>query len=101
MSLATIMEQEARLFILEQLAAERDGRGTAQRLKPLLRELLAINRPIEWVETQIAFLREMGAVVARSSAAAVTIVEITDIGREHLSRAQPIAGVKAAPPQDY
>ena len=47
MSLATIIEQEARLFILQQLAAERDGRGTSQRLKPLLREVLAINRPIE------------------------------------------------------
>ncbi|MCB1537123.1 MAG: hypothetical protein KDJ44_21045 [Rhodoblastus sp.] len=96
MSLATIIEQEARLFILQQLAAERDGRGTSQRLKPLLREVLAINRPIEWVETQVAFLREMGAVQVRATAA-VTIVEITDVGREHLSRAQPIAGVKPAP----
>lgn len=96
MNLASIIEQEARLFILQQLAAERDGRGTAQRLKPLLREMLAINRPIEWVETQIGFLREMGAVMVRATAA-VTIVEITDIGREHLSRAAPIVGVKPAP----
>ncbi|MFT4099117.1 MAG: hypothetical protein QM651_18500 [Rhodoblastus sp.] len=96
MSLATIMEQEARLFILQQLASERDGRGTAARLKPLLRDLLAINRPIEWVETQVAFLREMGAIVAHPTSV-VTVIEITDVGREHLSRALPIAGVKPAP----
>ncbi len=100
MSLATIMEQEARLFILQQLAEERDGRGTAQRLKPLLRDILAINRPIEWVEAQIRFLREMGAVMVRTTSA-VIIVEITEIGREHLSRAAPIAGVKAAPAPEF
>lgn len=91
--MSTILEQEARLFILQQLAEERDGRGTALRLQPALRDLLAINRPREWVETQFVWLRDMGAVLLRAGGA-LPIYEITEVGRAHLNGDAPIIGVK-------
>ncbi len=95
MSMAQIIEQEARLFILEQLEAERDGRSTAERLRHSLRELRIINKPIEWVRTQLIWLSDMGAVVVLTSRPAM-IVEITEAGRAHLDRSEPILGVKRA-----
>lgn len=93
MSLARIIEEEARLFILQELAAERDGRSTAERLRFSLREVRAIRKPLEWVEVQLNFLTDLEA-VAIVLTAPVMIVEIRAAGRAHLDRSEPIPGVK-------
>lgn len=89
-------QQDARLAMLAELARQRDETLNSLNLARVV-EALGIRRPREWVETQLAFLEQMGAVELRTSdlpgLGEVTVATLLSVGRNHVERRAPIAGV--------
>jgi len=88
-------EQEARLRILLELAEEPDRRMAVARLRDVLRERWAINRSQGWIDLQIAYLRELGAVTL-VAVGELRVAVLAERGREHLEKVTPLPGVREA-----
>lgn len=95
MSFASVVRAEARLRILQALARE-----SARSLNSeLLRAELAtwgINKPRDWVNDELRFLADMGAIVI-AEAGDLRIATLAAKGEEHILRARVIEGVKPPP----
>lgn len=85
------MAEDARLFILKELAAQTDGQLNVLTMQRRLDGLYGINRSREWVETQMRKLAELGAIDLASGA--MVIGRINRTGRDHLAQRSTIAGV--------
>ncbi len=89
-------QEDARLAILAELARQRDETLNVLNLGRVI-DALGIRRPREWVETQLTWLADMGAVSLRSSdmpgLGIVIVATLTRAGRDHVERRSPISGV--------
>lgn len=85
------LAQDARLFVLKELAAQTDGRLNIILLQRLLEQRYGINRAREWVETQMRKLAELEAISLLDSTLAIG--QITRAGRDHLAGRSIVAGI--------
>lgn len=89
-------QEDARLAILAELAAQRDASLNSLSIARLI-DTLVPRRPIEWVETQLDWLDAMNAVNLQRSdmpgLGRVTIATITRTGRDHVECRSLICGV--------
>ena len=87
---------DARLAILAELARQADGTLSNRVLAPMV-ELLVPRRPAAWVDAQLVWLGEMGAVRLTQHDIAgvgwVIIATLTRTGRDHVERRAAIPGV--------
>ncbi len=90
--MATLMEEEARLAILKELAKEDNNAISSARMQIYLLTQLLIDKPREWVEAQYAFLKDMGAVTI-VQADTVKIARLAKRGELHLQNLISIPGV--------
>lgn len=99
MSFASILQEDARLRILQALAQQTDHRLSDIMLGHAL-DAWGIRRSRDYVRTQLRGLAEVGAVVIREDSDAVMVAEITPLGRDHVLRRGIIDGVKRPEPGD-
>lgn len=92
MIMEKLMEQEARLAILKELAKEDNQAISSARMQVYLLTRLLIDKPREWVEEQFVFLRDMGAVTI-VQADTVKIARLAERGEFHLQGLISIPGV--------
>ncbi len=90
--MATLMEEEARLAILKELAKEDNNAISSARMQIYLLTQLLIDKPREWVEAQYTFLKDMGAVTI-VQADSVKIARLSQRGSMHLQNLISIPGV--------
>jgi hypothetical protein len=84
MSMADVQRREARLIILRFLGDEVNRTLTSSALTIQLNEMFLFNKDRSWVEQEIAYLAEMGAVKV-TSAGTVKIARLMPHGARHLS----------------
>lgn len=99
MSLATIIEQEARLVVLRTLAEQSDLRLNSSLLRDDLAERWAINRTREWLHVQLAYLADIGAVTL-TQVGSVRIATLTARGLDHVEHRVVLDGVKRPSPPE-
>lgn len=90
--MASLMEEEARLAILKELAKEDNNAISSARMQIYLLTHLLIDKPREWVEAQYMFLKDMGAVTI-VQADTVKIARLAKRGELHLQNLISIPGV--------
>lgn len=95
MDYARILREDARLRLLQALEAQPDGRLNDAMLRLVLASA-AIDRGRDWVVQELRWLEMMGA-IRLIAAGEVLVAELTERGARHLSRAEPIEGVRRAP----
>jgi len=97
MSMGDVLREHARAHILNTLA----GQPALRLNSPLLRDELAarwaINRPLDWIHAELAWLADMGA-VRTLAVGEIVIAEITTRGLDHVERRRLIEGVKRPGP---
>lgn len=86
------IEEDARLIILKELAAQSDGRANETILTHAL-DAFGHNRSRDWVRTQLNKLEELGA-VRNTTVGSVIVSQITERGVEHVLRRTRIEGIK-------
>lgn len=84
MSMDAVQRREARLIILKFLAEESNRTLTSSALTIRMNELFLMNRPRAWVEQEMAYLEEYGA-VKLTTAGTVKIARLLPHGARHLS----------------
>ncbi len=99
MSLAKIIEEEARLVILRTLAEQSDQRLNSSLLQADLAERWAINRSRDWVHLQLGELANLGALTL-VDAGSVRIATLTQRGLDHVERRMLLPGVKKTSPPE-
>lgn len=92
MSAIEVQRQHARLAILRGLSEQPDQRWNAVQLREDLELRWAINKPREWVNDELRWLAEMGAVTLYEQAG-VLIAMLAQKGLDHLSGRISISGV--------
>jgi hypothetical protein len=97
MSMDTIMREEARLIMLRALDAQPDGRLNSELLRRSL-ETFGIAKARDWVEDELGWLQQMGA-VSLMQAGSVAVAALTAKGRDHVERRIVIRGVKRPSPE--
>jgi len=100
MSLATIMEQEARLVVLRTLAEQPDQRLNSSLLQADLAERWGMNRSREWVHVQLGFLANDVSAVTLTQMGSVWIAALTARGLDHVERRTVLPGVKRPSPPE-
>lgn len=90
--------EDARLFVIEELARQRDGSLNDMSLTRVL-DALGIRRSREWLQTQLIKMEELGAVNLRR-VASITVATITTAGRDHVERRSAIAGISRPSDED-
>lgn len=95
-SLAALIEADARLAILAELAAQRDATLSALVLQRVV-EVVGVRRSQGWIETQLLALADLGAVTLRNAEmpgfGTVSVASLTRAGRDHVERRGRISGV--------
>lgn len=90
--------QDVRLAILAELARQNDGSLNALNITRMV-DAMAVRRPREWVEMQLRWLADMGAVALRTIELAglgkVVVATVTAIGRDHVEQRIAIPGISA------
>ena len=89
---AAYIEEDARLVILRELAAQANNTLNESTAQDVL-ELWGHTRSREWVRTQIRKLAELGA-VRLSDRSEFLVFELTQAGMDHVSRRSVIDGIK-------
>lgn len=89
--LADAVAADARLFILQELQEQTDGRLSAMVLKRVL-DLRAIRRDSDWIVTQLRKLDDLGA-IDLSMAGDLPVATITSAGRNHVEQRSVLEGV--------
>lgn len=87
-----IVREEARLIILKALGEQENETLSSSMIEDIL-PAFAIRQERAWIHQQMAYLRDMGAIVLRD-AGTVKIGTLTNLGRRHLDRDTTIEGVK-------
>ena len=85
------LRADARLFILETLSRQIDGRLNDSGLTKML-DSFGWRRTRDWVRTQIRALSELGAVEVEAGEGFV-IARLTEIGRNHVDQRSLLEGV--------
>lgn len=85
------MEEDARLVILKELAAQTNYTLNDAILQAVV-EAFGHNRSRDWVRTQLRALAEVGA-VTNSETGTSLISTITDAGLDHVLRRRVIEGI--------
>jgi hypothetical protein len=93
MSMESIIQEEARLTILKELAQQPNKALTSEAMRRFLLDFLLIDKPREWVEVQFQYLADLAAVDV-IPAGTVKIARLTERGELHLSGHISIAGVQ-------
>lgn len=88
---AQFLAEKGRLVILEALAAEFNGHLGDELLQKAV-DLRLVARSLEWVRTQLTVLEDVGAVTLQRDGNRVIAV-LTQVGRDHIERRRPLAGV--------
>lgn len=88
-----IQNREARLVILRFLADEVNRSLTSSSLTAMMNEMFLFNKERAWVEQELAYLAEMGA-VDLVAAGSVKVARLTKHGARHLSWGVMIPNVK-------
>lgn len=91
------LEQDARLTILKELAAQTDGRLNEKLITSTL-DAFGYRRSRDWVRTQMRKLEELGAVRV-TEAGTVLVAAITRTGLDHVERRSVIEGVAKPSPE--
>ena len=86
------IEEDARLIILKELAAQSNGRASDTILDYAL-EAFGHTRSRDWLRTQLNVLQELGAIEIEPVGTHV-VAKITHRGVEHVLRRIKIEGVK-------
>ncbi len=86
------IEEDARLVILKELAAQSDGRASSTILGHAL-DAFGHTRSPAWLLTQLAAMRELGA-IETEEVGSVVIAKITKLGVNHCLRREQIVGIK-------
>lgn len=93
----TKCQQDARLAILAELARQKPAPTLNVLNLTRVVEALGVRRPREWVETQLSWLENMGAVNLQASdlpgLGKVIVATLTRTGRDHVDQRNVIAGV--------
>lgn len=89
--------EDARFYMLKELASQTDGRMSIYLLREMLDASYAINRTLPWVEQQLRYLEELGALGLMTSGA--LIASIMRTGRDHLEERAALVGV--TPPHRF
>lgn len=92
MTMETIIQKEARLVILKELAKQPNNAISSEAMRRYLLEAFLIDKPREWVEQEFGYLRDMKAVTI-VQAETVQIARLVDRGRQHLHGLITIPGV--------
>lgn len=100
MSLAKIMEEEARLVILRTLAEQPDQRLNSSLLQADLAERWGINRSRDWVHMQLGFLAHQVSAITLTEMGSVWIASLTARGLDHAERRVVLPGVKRPSPPE-
>jgi hypothetical protein len=98
-SLAKILEEEARLVILRCLAEQPDQRTNSSALRDELDVVWGINRSRDWLHVQFGHLAEIGAIIVQD-VATVKIATLTARGLDHVERRSVLPGVKRPSPPE-
>lgn len=85
------MEEDARLVILKELAAQTNYSLNDTILQAVV-EAFGHNRSRDWVRTQLRAMAELGA-VTNTEAGTSLIAKITDAGLDHLLRRRVVEGI--------
>ena len=85
------MEEDARLVILKELAAQTNYSLNDTILQKVV-EAFGHNRTRDWVKTQLRALEDLGS-VTNAETGTVLIATITEAGIEHVLRRRIIEGV--------
>jgi hypothetical protein len=88
-----IQNREARLVILRFLADEVNRTLTSSTLTTMMNEMFLFNKERAWVEQELAYLAEMGA-VKLTPAGTVKVARLLPHGARHLSWGVIIPEVK-------
>lgn len=92
MSMDEVIREEARLIILRELYSQPNRSATSTAIRALLAEAFMIVKPREWVEQEIAWMADMGA-VRMTAAASIKIATLAPRGVEHLRHQAFIPGI--------
>jgi hypothetical protein len=92
---ARILREDARLRILQALAAQPDERLHSEMLRLAL-AAAGIERPRDWLHQELRWLEIMAA-VRLVAAGELLVAELTEAGAQHLARTAPIEGIRRAP----
>jgi hypothetical protein len=88
----TLIREDARLIMLKAIADQVDERlHSGYLVEELLR--FGIDRPREWVHSELDWLADMGAVKLNKPGSVVVAI-LTEKGARHLRRAIVIEGIK-------
>ena len=98
MSMGDIIREHARLHILNALAEQPDHRLNSPMLRDNLADRWAINRPLDWVQGELRWLADMGAITTLQ-AGDLLIATITESGLDHVEARRLIEGVKRNGPK--
>ncbi|SIP88811.1 hypothetical protein SAMN05880590_1012 [Rhizobium sp. RU35A] len=93
MSIESIIQEEARLTILKELAKQPNKALTSEAVRRFLLDFLLIDKPREWVEAQFQYLSDLSAVDVLP-AGSVKIARLSERGELHLSGRICIAGIQ-------
>ncbi|WPZ06590.1 VpaChn25_0724 family phage protein [Pelagerythrobacter marinus] len=85
------LTEDARLFMLKELAAQVDGHLNEISLRSMLEMRYGVNRSREWVATQLHKLAELGAIEVKGDT--VRIAHILPAGLDHLQERGLIVGI--------
>jgi len=88
---ANALAQEARLYILKELAQQPDGRLSIMLIKRVL-DSYELRRDRDWIETQLRKLETLGAVTI-GGRDKVLIARLERPGRDHIEERSFLAGV--------
>jgi hypothetical protein len=91
--MSDIQRREARLVILRFLADEVNRTLTSSSLATMMNEMFLFNKDRAWVEQELAYLAEMGA-VKLTPAGTVKVARLLPHGARHLSWGIIIPDVK-------
>ena len=89
----TIMQEEARLVILKELAGQLNCSITSEAMRRYLLNNFLIDKPREWVEQEFYYLQAMKAVEV-IPAGTVKIARLTERGEQHVKGLIFIPGVQ-------
>jgi len=96
MNMELLIQEQARLIILRALHDQASMSLNSDLLSALLTEF-GINQPREWLFEQLNFLTRVGAIICEPKGS-VRVAYLTDHGRDHVTRAVIIEGVKRPSP---
>lgn len=97
MSIETIIQHEARLIILKELAIQQGQSITSEAMRRYLLTEFIIDKPREWVEAEFRWLRDVKA-VELVQARSVLIARISERGQLHLDGTIVIPGIQRPSP---